>query len=251
MVKPNKSLGQHFLNNEGIIVEISDLIKKSFAGETLLEIGPGMGALTKYLIKDFPEKLRCVELDQRCVNDLLAKFPSLAGKIFMGDFLQMPNKMMFGQQTTLVGNFPYNISSQIIFKAIENYEQIPIVVGMFQKEVAERFAAKPGNKVYGVTSVLTQLYYDINIAFHISPEHFDPPPKVMSSIIVLQRKSIVPTADYKKLKTVVKGAFSQRRKKMRNALSGIFSPEILEEPIFQKRAEELSLDDFLILSERL
>ncbi|MBK9633624.1 MAG: ribosomal RNA small subunit methyltransferase A [Bacteroidetes bacterium] len=251
MVKPNKSLGQHFLNDESVILEISELIKQSFMGERILEIGPGMGALTKYIIKDFPEILQCVELDQRCVNDLLVKFPNLAGRILMGDFLQMPNKMMFEQQTTLVGNFPYNISSQIIFKAIENYENIPVVVGMFQKEVAERFAAKPGNKTYGVTSVLTQLYYDVAIAFHISPDKFDPPPKVMSSIIVLKRKTNIPTADFKKLKTVVKGAFSQRRKKMRNALSGIFSPEVLEEPIFQKRAEELSLEDFLILSERL
>lgn len=251
MVKPNKNLGQHFLNNEGIILEISNLIKKSFVGESILEIGPGMGALTKYLIQDFPEKLHCVELDQRCVNDLLVKFPSLAGRILMGDFLQMPNDMMFAQQTSLVGNFPYNISSQIIFKAIENYKNIPVVVGMFQKEVAERFAAKPGNKTYGVTSVLTQLYYDVSIAFHITPDNFNPPPKVMSTIIVLVRKDEVQDVDYKKLKTVVKGAFSQRRKKMRNALSGIFTAEVLEESIFQKRAEELSLNDFIALSQRL
>ena len=247
-----KSYGQHFLNDKVVLQHILDIIKIYHNNEKIVEIGPGMGALTTYLIKEFPE-LTCVEVDKRCIDFLNTKYkthePDVHLTIVDADFLKLNLKEWIQSPTAIVGNFPYNISSQIIFRIIDNFEMIPFMVGMFQKEMAVRIASKHGSKEYGVISVLTQLYYDVKVEFDILPSSFSPPPKVMSSVISLKRKeNIAIDFDVVLFKKIVKAGFAQRRKMLRNGLSGMLDKEFLQQELFSKRAEQLSLQDFIDLT---
>ena len=241
-----KSLGQHFLKDELIIQKIINALKEdSFFN--LLEVGPGAGALTKELIKIPGINFQAVELDEEKIEYLQKKFNSLHAKIIHKSFLQ--NDKPFEEPFTVIGNFPYNISTQILFKILEWKEDVPVVIGMFQKEVALRAAAPPGNKVYGVLSALIQPYYDIEYLFDVPPESFNPPPKVQSGVIRLKRKKTALIVKSERAYWVlVKTAFNQRRKTMRNAVKSLFSPEELQKEIFLKRAEALSIEDFAALT---
>lgn len=244
-----KSLGQHFLKDENICRRIvEELTKHPFIN--LLEVGPGGGALTKYLIKLPNINFKAVELDDEKVVYLKNTYPVLHDKIIHQSFLDIEKP--FDDPFTVVGNFPYNISTQILFKILEWEDAVPCVVGMFQKEVAQRVAAKEGNKVYGVTSVLVQAFYDVEYLFDVSENSFNPPPKVKSGVIRLTpRKEKLEIKGRKEFFNLVKTAFNQRRKTLRNACRGLFTPEVLEEEIFNKRAEQLKIQDFALLSFRM
>ena len=224
---------------------MEELTKCSFTN--LLEVGPGGGALTKYLIRLPGINFKAVELDGEKVTYLENTYPELKEKIIHQSFLDI-NKP-FDEPFTVVGNFPYNISTQILFKILEWEDAVPCAVGMFQKEVAQRIAAKEGNKIYGVTSVLVQAFYDVAYLFDVSENSFNPPPKVKSGVIrLLPRKEKLEIKSRKAFFNLVKTAFNQRRKTLRNACKGIFTPEILKQDIFNKRAEQLSIKDFALLS---
>lgn len=251
MVRPKKHLGQHFLKNDAIAAQISD----SLTGEgydTVVEIGPGTGVLTQFLHKR-EEELFVVEIDTESVEYLSANFDLRFDHIIEADFLQMSLNDKFGKQVAVVGNFPYNISSQIIFKVLDQKELVPEVVGMFQKEVAERIVAGPGSKTYGIISVLTAAFYEGEYLFTVEPEEFNPPPKVRSGVIRLRRKDQEELGcEHAKLKMVVKTAFNQRRKTLRNALKSVNLPEELtQSELFNKRAEQLSLQDFINITNAL
>ena len=249
MYSLKKSLGQHFLRDENICRKIVSALQ-AHPFSHLLEVGPGGGALTKYLI-DLPAvEFRAVELDHEKVEYLLSVYPSLQNRIIEGSILDVP--VPFKTSFTVVGNFPYNISTQILFRILEWKEQVEVVVGMFQKEVAQRVAAPPGNKVYGVMSVLVQAFFEVEYLFDVHEGSFNPPPKVKSGVIrMLPAKNVPPMETEKKFFLLVKTAFNQRRKTLRNAVKGLFDPATLNEPIFSQRAEQLSVDDFAALTFRM
>lgn len=240
-----KSLGQHFLKDEAILQQIAEAIGDMGRFKTVIEVGPGMGALTKYLLKANHPQFYVVELDDRWATHLQATYPPLRGKLLHIDFLKADLGFM-QYPAQVVGNFPYNISSQIVFKVLDYKEVVEEMTGMFQKELAERIAAKPGGKDYGVISVLAQAYYHCEYLFDVPPECFNPPPRVMSGVIRLVRKKNEPLACNEALfKTVVKTAFNQRRKTMRNSLkSMVASAELLQDEVFNLRPEQLSVKDF-------
>jgi len=212
-----------------------------------LEVGPGAGALTKYLIEIEGIDLKAVELDDEKVAYLLKTWPALAGKIIRGSILDMDRP--FDGPFTVIGNFPYNISSQILFKMLEWKDQLLSMTGMFQKEVAQRVAAGAGSKVYGVVSVLIQAFFSVEYLFEVHEQCFQPPPKVKSAVIrLVPRAAYPPFRDEKSFFLLVKTAFNQRRKTLRNAVKPLFEPAELEDPIFNKRAEQLSIDDFARLT---
>lgn len=241
-----KSLGQHFLKDETIILDIVDALKKdSFTH--LLEVGPGGGALTKHLAKLPGIDFKAVELDDEKVEYLEKTYPALKDKIIHKSFLDIDQP--FKEPFVIIGNFPYNISSQILFKILEWKDDVPVIIGMFQKEVAERAAAKPGSKAFGVLSALIQPFYHIEYLFDVPPDRFNPPPKVMSGVIRLTRKTeTLNVRSDKAYRNLVKTAFNQRRKTLRNAVKSLFLPEALKDPIFDKRAEALSIEDFAALT---
>jgi len=241
-----KSLGQHFLKDENIIQKIIAAISEH-RFQNILEVGPGAGALTKELIKLQGVNFKAVELDGEKIEYLQNKFDSLHSKIIHKSFLDID--MPFEEPFVVIGNFPYNISTQILFKILEWKEHVPVVIGMFQKEVALRAASPPGSKVYGVLSALIQPYYDIEYLFDVPPESFNPPPKVQSGVIRLTRKKgLLDVKSERAYWVLVKTAFNQRRKTMRNAVKGLFTPDVLQDEIFLKRAEALSIEDFAALT---
>ncbi len=241
-----KSLGQHFLKDENILLKIIAALQKH-QFKNLLEIGPGTGALTKYLLQLENIDFKAVELDEEKINYLLMHYPMLKGKIIHEDFLK--TTIPFDEEFIVIGNFPYNISSQILFKILEWKEQVPVVIGMFQKEVAQRIASKPNNKSYGILSVLVQAFYDVQYLFDVPPSCFNPPPKVMSGVIELKiRNEKLEIKNEEVFFKLVKAAFNQRRKKLRNAVRNLFDENILSDAIFDKRAEQLSIEDFAALS---
>lgn len=244
LVKPKKNLGQHFLRNEDIARQIAESIVSG--PKNVLEIGPGMGVLTKYLIEQGYENFNVVEIDRESVEYLQQHYPALREHIWPKDFLALDLAGLFDQNLTIIGNFPYNISSQILFKVLDYKELVNEVVGMFQKEVAERVAAKPGNRQYGILSVLLQAFYDIEYLFTVDEHQFFPPPKVKSAVIRLTRNPDKQLHCAESLfKQVVKSAFNQRRKTLRNSLSQFeFSDEYRQNPIFTKRPEQLSVQEF-------
>lgn len=244
-----KSLGQHFLKDEVIIQKIiAALNEHSF--KNLLEVGPGAGALTKELIKIPGINFKAVELDEEKIDFLQKKYNVLHAKIIHKSFLQIDKP--FEEPFTVIGNFPYNISTQILFKILEWKEEVPVVIGMFQREVALRASAVPGSKVYGVLSALIQPYYDIEYLFDVPPESFNPPPKVQSGVIRLTRKSgALNVKSERAYWVLVKTAFNQRRKTMRNAVKSLFAPDVLQDELFLKRAEALSIEDFAALTHRM
>ena len=232
------------MKDEEVLQKITDAIGDLGLYKTVVEIGPGMGALTKYLIQSKPDNFYVVELDDRWAAHLLQTFPILRGKLIHQDFLQVD--LSFLQNPThIVGNFPYNISSHIIFKIIDHRNVVDTMTGMFQKEVALRIAAKPGSKDYGVMSVLAQAFYDCQYLFDVPPESFNPPPKVMSGVIRLKREVKELNCDEEQFKKVVKTAFNQRRKTMRNSLKELVHEKaILENEVFNLRPEQLSVAAF-------
>ncbi|HUS02606.1 MAG TPA: 16S rRNA (adenine(1518)-N(6)/adenine(1519)-N(6))-dimethyltransferase RsmA, partial [Chitinophagaceae bacterium] len=233
-----KSLGQHFLKDENIIKKIVDALQQH-PFQNLLEVGPGGGALTKHLLQIQGINFKAVELDEEKVDFLTEKYPVLKDKIIHKSFLQIDKP--FDEPFTVIGNFPYNISTQILFKILEWKEYVPVVIGMFQKEVAQRAAAKEGSKVYGVLSVLIQYHYDVEYLFDVGNECFTPQPKVKSGVIRLTSvKEKLPVKSERAFWVLVKTAFNQRRKTMRNAVKSLFTQEILQDELFARRAETLS-----------
>ena len=253
-VRPKKHLGQHFLNDENVAKNIAESLIIN-APTDVLEIGPGMGVLTKYLLQNPDINLKAVELDTESVVYLQKNYPALRENIISADFLKLNLKDIFSGQFFIIGNFPYNISSQIFFKMLDNKNQIPQLSGMIQKEVAERMAAKPGSKTYGILSVLLQAYYDIEYLFTVHEHVFTPPPKVKSAVIRMTRNDVQKLDCNEVLfKTVVKTAFNQRRKQMRNSLKVLINsrdgapPVSTNLPIFDKRPEQLSVQQFVELT---
>jgi 16S rRNA (adenine1518-N6/adenine1519-N6)-dimethyltransferase len=241
-----KSLGQHFLKDGQVCERITEALTE-FPFKQLLEVGPGGGALTRSLLLLPSTRFLCVEIDEEKVHYLLQTFPALHEKMIQGSILDIP--VPFEGNFTVVGNFPYNISTQIVFKVLEWKEQVETMVGMFQKEVAERIVAREGSKVYGVTSVLVQAFYGTDYLFEVDQNSFTPPPKVKSAVIRLRKRTNPPAIRSEKhLFLLVKTAFNQRRKTLRNAVRGLFEPAILEDAIFGRRPEQLNVDEFARLT---
>lgn len=243
-----KSLGQHFLKDIEVLERINEAVNQLDKMDILIEVGPGMGALTRYMVDTPCHEYYVIEKDDRFVVELPKKFPKLEGKVFHQDVLEFDLDTFESNSITIVGNFPYNISNLIMFWMIEHSNKISQSVGMFQKEVAKRIASSHGTKDYGILSVLTQSLYEVEYLFDIAPESFDPPPKVVSGIISMKRRE-KPLADYDKLKKLVKAAFNQRRKMMSNSLKGLgFSDMEMYEQIKNLRPEQLSVAQFCELS---
>ena len=241
-----KSLGQHFLIDKTVCEKIRAVLMEQPINQ-LVEVGPGAGALTAFIYKIPTNAYKAIELDTEKVNYLLHAYPDLAGKLINEDFLE--TAIPFEGSFVLVGNFPYNISTQIVFKVLDWKEQVPMMVGMFQKEVAERIAAKPHSKAYGILSVLVQAFYEVTYLFDVPPSAFNPPPKVDSGVIMFKRKAIFPAmSSEKSFYHIVKMAFGQRRKMLRNPLKPYFTSAQLEDPIFTKRAENLTFEDYAALT---
>lgn len=249
LVRPKKALGQHFLTDLTIAERIADSIEQ-FKHLPVLEIGPGMGVLTQFLVKKGYD-LSVVELDGESVEYLNEHFPELHGKIYGEDFLKMDLDKLFTGEFCVIGNYPYNISSQIFFKVLDYKDRIPCCSGMIQKEVAERLASGPGKKAYGILSVLLQAWYDVEYMFTVSEHVFNPPPKVKSAVIRFTRNNRDDLGcDPKLFKTVVKTGFNQRRKTLRNSLKPLLGKEckVYSDPIFDKRPEQLSVQQFIELT---
>ena len=247
-VRPKKHLGQHFLKDMKIAGQIADTLDL-FPDLPILEVGPGMGVLTQFLLEK-SRNLLVVELDTESVSYLNQAFPQLAGKIIAEDFLRLDLSRLFEGSFCLIGNYPYNISSQIFFKLLDYKNIIPCCTGMIQKEVAERIAAKPGSKTYGITSVLLQAWYDIEYLFTVNENVFIPPPKVKSAVVRLTRNKVEKLdCDEAFFKTVVKTAFNQRRKTLRNSLKSLLKDDFnTTSPVFDLRPERLSVADFVQLT---
>lgn len=249
-VKPKKALGQHFLKDMQVAQRIAGTVS-DYMDLPVLEVGPGMGVLTRFLL-DSGHDLSVVEIDAESVAYLQEYFPELNGKIIEGDFLQLDLDQFFSSRFCVIGNYPYNISTQIFFKILEYKDQIPCCSGMLQKEVAERLASPPGSKAYGILSVLLQAWYDVEYLFTVSETVFDPPPKVKSGVIRVTRNQRTSLGcDEQLFKTVVKTTFNQRRKTLRNSIKPILGKECPDYnlPLFNKRPEQLSVEQFVELTE--
>jgi len=251
-VRAKKHLGQHFLTDESIAKNIADTL--NFQGyDITLEIGPGMGVLTKYLL-DKPTATYVIEIDRDSVDYLGVHYPKLHGKIISKDFLKYNiNEVFDGRAFAIIGNFPYNISSQIVFKCLELRHQVPEFAGMFQKEVAERICEKKGTKTYGILSVLVQAFYEAEYLFTVSPEVFNPPPKVNSGVLRLRRReNFTLPCNEKLFFSVVKTGFQQRRKTLRNSLKSFnLSDNLKEDTIFDLRPEQLTVEQFIELTQKI
>lgn len=272
-VRPKKALGQHFLVDLNIARKIVDALSDSH--DTVIEVGAGMGVLTQYLIENQLEKLQVVEIDKESVEFLRKKFPMLEGHLTLGDFLKQDltsfrpkqsevekssateqsgflDKLETTPDVAVIGNFPYNISSQIFFHILKYRDNVSECVGMIQKEVAERLAAGPGSKTYGILSVLLQAWYDIEYLFTVHENVFNPPPKVKSAVVRLKRNNIKKLdCDEKTFVKIVKQAFNQRRKTLRNSLRQMIPAEIIDNEVFNKRPEQLSVQEFVELVKKL
>lgn len=250
-VRPKKFLGQHFLKDLTIAEQIADTMTP-YAHVPVLEVGPGMGVLTDFLLQKV-DNLTLIELDRDSIPYLHKKYPQMGDRIIEGDFLQM-DLSQFDGEFCVIGNYPYNISSQIFFRVLEYKDRIPCCSGMIQREVALRLAGKPGNKDWGILSILIQAWYDVEYLFTVSEGVFDPPPKVKSAVIRMTRNNKQSLGcNEKHFKTVVKTAFNQRRKTMRNSLRQLANndPLLLADPIFDKRPEQLSVEQFVELTNML
>lgn len=254
-VRAKKHLGQHFLKDPKIAQLTADAFGQDGTFRYCLEIGPGMGILTEALAQRTDLETHAIDIDTESIDYLKEKGILPSSQIIEGDFLQMNlHELTHEKSMGIIGNFPYNISTQILFKVYESKELVREVVGMFQKEVAERVVSPPGSKVYGITSVLLQAFYTVEYLFTINEEEFDPPPRVKSAIIRLKRNEVKELAcDQKLFKQVVKAAFNQRRKTLRNALKSYLNqcPNFQREDLLGQRAEQLSVDDFVSICQSL
>ena len=256
-VRPKKNLGQHFLTDLNIAKAIADTVD-ACPDLPVLEVGPGMGVMTQYLVEK-PRPFKVVEIDRESVAYLRENFPRLDNNIIGGDFLRMDlNEVFDGQQFVLTGNYPYDISSQIFFKMLDNKDLIPCCTGMIQHEVAVRMAAKPGNKQYGILSVLIQAWYDVEYLFTVEPSVFNPPPKVQSAVIRMTRNGVIDLGcDEQLFKRIVKATFNQRRKMLRVSLRQLFdaahpAPEgFFDDPMLTRRPEQLSIPEFIALTNKV
>lgn len=252
-VRPKKNLGQHFLTDLGIAKRIADTVD-ACPSIPILEVGPGMGVLTQFLVSK-PRELKAVEIDAESVAYLYANFPQLRDKIISADFLKMDLSTVFeGRKFVLTGNYPYDISSQIFFKMIDNRNLIPCCTGMIQREVAQRMAASPGTKAYGILSVMVQAWYDVEYLFTVDEGVFNPPPKVKSAVIRMTRNTVDNLGcDERLFRRVVKTVFNQRRKMLRTSLKQIFNngtatPDFFERPLMTLRPEQLTVAQFVALT---
>ena len=250
LVKAKKHLGQHFLTDKNIAEKIVNSLHSTDKYDQVLEVGPGMGVLSDFLLRKTELEIFMIDIDTESFQYLNKKYPNLGERLINADFLRLNFKEIFPGKLALIGNFPYNISSQILFKVLENRDQVVELVGMFQKEVAQRCAEKPGSKEYGILSVFLQAYYKVEYLFSVKPGVFNPPPKVNSAVIRLTRNEVSKLdCDEKLFWQVVKAGFNQRRKTLRNALSSIFNKESMgDDPMLDLRAERLSVDDFVKLT---
>lgn len=246
MVRPKKHLGQHFLTDQNIARKIVGQLEGEF--EKVIEVGAGTGVLTRYLLDQYGDKLLVIEIDNESIAFLQQHYPALGENLHEGDFLKTDLKP-FGNKLAIIGNFPYNISSQIFFQVLEHRQQVSMVVGMIQKEVAERLNAGPGSKTYGILSVLLQVWYKIEYLFTVNENVFNPPPKVKSAVIRLRRNERIDAGCNEKLLfQLVKSGFNQRRKTLRNSIRAFIHPSIIEHEIFNKRPEQLSVEAFIELT---
>lgn len=247
-VRAKKHLGQHFLNDENIARNIVDALLEKDNTSPIIEVGPGTGVLTQYMILE-QEHFLALDVDNESVEFLKNKYPAQKDKVMLLDFLNADLSKLSGPKFNVIGNFPYNISSQIMFKVLEHKNEVDFVVGMFQKEVAMRLAEKPGSKVYGILSVLLQAFYDIEYLFTVNENAFTPPPKVKSAVIRLTRNAVQKLdCDEVLFKQVVKTAFNQRRKTIRNSIRSLFNNNELRYPLLDKRPEQLSVAQFVELT---
>lgn len=246
MVRPKKHLGQHFLTDQNIARKIVGQLEGEF--EKVIEVGAGTGVLTRYLLDQYRDKLLVIEIDNESIAFLQQHYPALGENLHEGDFLKTDLKP-FGNKLAIIGNFPYNISSQIFFQVLDHRQQVSMVVGMIQKEVAERLNAGPGSKTYGILSVLLQVWYKIEYLFTVNENVFNPPPKVKSAVIRLRRNERIDAGCNEKLLfQLVKSGFNQRRKTLRNSIRAFIHPSIIEHEIFNKRPEQLSVEAFIELT---
>jgi 16S rRNA (adenine1518-N6/adenine1519-N6)-dimethyltransferase len=250
LVRAKKHLGQHFLTDKNIAAKIVDSLRPEGRFGHVLEVGPGMGVLSDFLLQKNEYETSLIDIDTESYDFLKKKYPQLGTRLINADFLELDFKSIFPESFAIIGNFPYNISSQILFKVLDNRQQVVEVVGMFQKEVAERCAAKPGSKEYGILSVFLQAYYKVEYLFTVKAGVFNPPPKVLSAVIRLTRNDKQTLeCDEKLFWQIVKAGFNQRRKTLRNAISSLINKEKLtEELVLDLRAERLSVEDFVKLT---
>ncbi|WP_256003616.1 16S rRNA (adenine(1518)-N(6)/adenine(1519)-N(6))-dimethyltransferase RsmA [Pedobacter deserti] len=253
LVKAKKHLGQHFLTDKNIAAKIVSSLIHTNQYKHVLEVGPGMGILSDILLERSDLEAFLIDIDTESYHFLNQKYPQLGDRLINGDFLALNLSAIFHDKYAVIGNFPYNISSQILFKILENRQQVVEMVGMFQKEVAERCASKAGTKEYGILSVLIQAYYNIEYLFTVKPGTFNPPPKVNSGVIRLSRNEVETLpCDEKLFWRTVKAGFNQRRKTLRNALSSLIPKDRMDtNPFFDKRAEQLTVADFIALTQHL
>lgn len=248
VVRAKKNLGQHFLTDYDIARKIVDSL--TLETSKVLEVGPGMGVLTQFLFESEKYKTLAVDVDQESIDYLKKKYPTFSDQIIYGDFLRMNlEEFSGGEKFSIIGNFPYNISSQIFFKVLENKNLVPEVVGMLQKEVAERLASPPGHKAYGILSVFLQAYYTVEYLFTVHPDVFNPPPKVQSAVIRVKRNDVEKLdCDEVLLVKIVKAAFNQRRKMLRNSIKPFIFDAEVDHPFMTKRPEQLSVSEFVELT---
>jgi 16S rRNA (adenine1518-N6/adenine1519-N6)-dimethyltransferase len=253
LVRAKKHLGQHFLTDKNIASKIVNSLRPEGRYTQVLEVGPGMGVLSDFLLQKTEYETYLIDIDTESYTFLQKKYPQLQQRLINADFLEMDFGSVFTGPFAIIGNFPYNISSQILFKVLDSRQQVPEVVGMFQKEVAERCAAKPGSKEYGILSVFLQAYYKVEYLFTVKAGVFNPPPKVLSAVIRLTRNGVPElNCDEKLFWQVVKAGFNQRRKTLRNALSSLINKEAMaDDATLDLRAERLSVDDFVELTNRI
>ena len=253
LVRAKKHLGQHFLTDKNIAAKIVDSLQLAVGYNEVLEVGPGMGILSDFLLQRTDLQTYLIDIDTESYEFLQKKYPQLGERLINDDFLEMDFGKIFHQPFAIIGNFPYNISSQILFKVLDNRQQVIQVVGMFQKEVAERCTANAGSKEYGILSVFLQAYYKVEYLFTVKAGVFNPPPKVLSAVIRLTRNDAEKLdCDEKLFWQVVKAGFNQRRKTLRNALSSLINKEkMVDEPMLDLRAERLNIQDFVYLTNKI
>jgi 16S rRNA (adenine1518-N6/adenine1519-N6)-dimethyltransferase len=253
LVRAKKHLGQHFLTDKNIAAKIVDSLRPENKYTQVLEVGPGMGILSDFLLQKTEYEVSLIDIDEESYLFLKKKYPKLGDRLINADFLELDFQQTFNGPLGIIGNFPYNISSQILFKVLDNRQQVVEVVGMFQKEVAERCSSKPGSKDYGILSVFLQAYYKVEYLFTVKAGVFNPPPKVLSAVIRLTRNETAQLdCDEKLFWQVVKAGFNQRRKTLRNAVSSLINKEkMTEEPMLDLRAERLSVADFVKLTQQI